>query len=68
MIKIPFYDYACTFCDNIVEVERSITEEEVVPKCYLCDEPTKRIFSLAGTHFKGSGWGKVYGNYKPKGS
>jgi putative FmdB family regulatory protein len=57
---VPTYEYKCTFCDNVVEVERSITEDEVVPKCYLCEEPTKRIYSSAAAHFKGQGWGKVY--------
>lgn len=63
---MPVYEYKCTFCDNVVEVERRITDEEVAPKCYLCEEPTKRIYSLAGTHFKGQGWGKNYRVYKPK--
>jgi putative FmdB family regulatory protein len=65
---MPRYDYACTFCDNIVDVERSLTDEEIVPKCYLCEEPTKRIYGIAGTHFKGQGWGKVYRTHKPKGN
>lgn len=65
---MPKYEYACTFCDNVVEVERRITEDEVVPKCYLCDEPTKRVWNSAATHFKGGGWGATYREHKPKGN
>lgn len=63
---MPKYDYACTFCNNVVEVERSVHDDEIVPKCFLCSEPTKRVFGFAGAHFKGQGWGGVYRNHTPK--
>lgn len=63
---MPKYEYSCTFCDNVVEVERKMSEPELIPKCYLCESPTKRIYGVSAAHFKGQGWGGVYRNHKPK--
>lgn len=55
---MPIYEYACRVCDNVAEIEMSISKSQPIMECPIC-----RVFSfrrqIAGkTTFalKGSGW------------
>lgn len=49
------YDYKCTSCGNVFEVEHPMTETpEVV--CPSCGAPASKTFSASGIKFDGSGF------------
>lgn len=60
---MPAYDYRCTACDTVFEVNRRIgeTAEESCPEC---GGATKRLFTPVGVQFKGSGFHNT--DYKPR--
>jgi len=60
--SVPRYDYKCTACERVFEVERRIADvgEETCPEC---GAPAKRVFTPVGVHFKGSGFHNT--DYKP---
>lgn len=67
---MPKYDYKCDSCDEVEEMEHSISEDANGVPCRFpkCKGHLNRIISTApGTHFKGQGWGKIYRVHKPKG-
>jgi len=52
---MPHYDYKCTKCGYIFEVQQRITEEPL-KHCPKCKGHIKRLISPAGIIFKGSGF------------
>lgn len=68
MIKIPAYDYKCDNCNVVFEFEHPMSETMDYEYCpsELCSGYLHKVFRPAAVTFKGSGWGKVYGTYKPK--
>ena len=49
------YDYKCTSCGNVFEVEHPMSETpEVV--CPSCGAPATKTFSASGIKFDGSGF------------
>ena len=49
------YDYKCTSCGNVFEVEHPMSETpEVV--CPSCGAPASKTFSASGIKFEGSGF------------
>ena len=49
------YDYKCTSCGNVFEVEHPMSETpEVV--CPNCGAPAAKTFSASGIKFEGSGF------------
>jgi putative FmdB family regulatory protein len=52
---MPLYDYKCSKCGHIFEVQQKISEE-LLKFCPLCKSPIKRLISPAGIIFKGSGF------------
>lgn len=49
------YDYRCTSCGIIFEVEHGMTEHpEVV--CPECGAPATKVFNASGIKFEGSGF------------
>ena len=49
------YDYKCTSCGNVFEVEHPMSETpEVV--CPSCGAPASKTFSASGIKFDGSGF------------
>jgi len=52
---MPLYDYKCTNCGHIFEVQQKISEEPL-KYCPNCKGPIKRLISAAGIIFKGSGF------------
>jgi len=51
---MPTYEYKCTGCGKMYEVQASIHESPEMPEC--CDK-VERVFSPFGVSFKGTGWG-----------
>lgn len=52
---MPLYDYKCSKCGHVFEVQQRITEEPL-KYCPLCKGGIKRLISAAGIVFKGSGF------------
>lgn len=49
------YDYRCTSCGNVFEVEHGMSEHpEIV--CPTCGAPATKVFSASGIKFEGSGF------------
>lgn len=49
------YDYRCTSCGNVFEVEHGMTEHPDVT-CPTCSAPAEKVFSASGIKFEGSGF------------
>jgi len=52
---MPLYDYKCSKCSYLFEVQQKITEEPL-RHCPKCKGEIKRIISASGIIFKGSGF------------
>jgi len=52
---MPLYDYKCSKCGYVFEVQQRITEEPL-KHCPKCKGHIKRLISPAGIIFKGSGF------------
>jgi len=52
---MPLYDYKCSKCGHIFEVQQKISEEPL-KYCPKCKGLIKRLISAAGIIFKGSGF------------
>jgi len=50
------YDYRCSFCQSEITVERSITDEEESPSCFMCHSIMIRKFAAPSIQFKGRGF------------
>ena len=49
------YDYRCTACGEVFEVEHSMTERPEVT-CPSCGGAAEKVFSASGIKFEGSGF------------
>ncbi|WP_321972100.1 FmdB family zinc ribbon protein [Paratractidigestivibacter sp.] len=49
------YDYKCTSCETVFEVEHPMSEHPEV-SCPACGEPAERVFGANGIVFSGSGF------------
>lgn len=49
------YDYKCTSCNTVFEVEHGMTEHPAVP-CPKCGKPAEKVFNASGIKFEGSGF------------
>ncbi len=49
------YDYKCTSCETVFEVEHPMSEHPDV-KCPECGADAERVFGTNGIVFKGSGF------------
>jgi putative FmdB family regulatory protein len=52
---VPTYEYACTKCDQHVEVFQRVSDEPLTI-CGVCGGPLRKVFHPAGILFKGSGF------------
>jgi len=50
------YEYLCPFGNEMVSVERSMMDEEVVPVCENCDTKMNRVYYAAPVKFNGTGF------------
>lgn len=49
------YDYKCTSCEKVFEVEHPMSEHPDVV-CPTCGAPAERVFAASGIHFEGHGF------------
>ena len=49
------YDYKCTSCGTVFEVQHGMTERPEV-HCPSCGADAEKVFTPAGIEFKGSGF------------
>lgn len=49
------YDYRCTSCGTVFEVEHGMTERPEVT-CPTCSAAAEKLFNASGIEFKGSGF------------
>ena len=50
------YEYLCPFGNELVSIERGMTDEEVIPTCDNCNAEMKRVYYSAPVKFNGSGF------------
>lgn len=53
---MPFYDYKCSKCSEIITVKRGITETISALECKTCKVEMSRVYSNVGISFNGSGF------------
>ena len=49
------YDYRCTDCGTVFEVEHGMTEKPSIA-CPQCGKPAEKVFNASGIKFEGSGF------------
>ena len=52
---MPTYQYACTACDEHLEVVQKFSDEPLT-ECPACQGRLRKVFSAVGVVFKGSGF------------
>jgi len=52
---VPTYEYACTACEERLEVVQSFTDDALTA-CPVCGGRLRKVFSPAGIIFKGTGF------------
>jgi putative FmdB family regulatory protein len=52
---MPTYQYKCDKCENNFDIEKSVYDNSI-PKCKTCNLDLRKIFSLGGILFNGSGF------------
>ncbi|HEY6278556.1 MAG TPA: FmdB family zinc ribbon protein [Streptosporangiaceae bacterium] len=52
---MPTYQYACTACDERLEVIQKFTDDPLTV-CEVCGGPLRKVYSAVGIVFKGSGF------------
>ena len=52
---MPTYEYACTACEERLEVVQSFTDDALTA-CPVCGGRLRKVFSPAGIIFKGAGF------------
>jgi putative FmdB family regulatory protein len=55
---VPTYEYACTACDERLEVVQKFTDATLT-ECPVCGGQLRKVFSPVGVVFKGSGFYKT---------
>jgi len=55
---MPFYDYKCPRCNNIVEIYKKISEYDREELCKICNIPMNQIINSPLLEFKGDCWAK----------
>ncbi len=61
---MPTYQYACTACDERLEIVQSFTDAPLT-QCPACSGTLRKVFSAVGVVFKGSGFYKTDSRGKP---
>ncbi len=52
------YDYTCSHCHEVFEIEKPIKDGDKEEKCLLCGNTLKKIFKPLPIRFEGTGWTK----------
>lgn len=53
---MPVYEYVCDCSEKVLEIQRSILDEEIIPDCSNCGLKMKKVYRTFGIQLKGSGW------------
>jgi putative FmdB family regulatory protein len=53
------YVYNCRECEKFIEVQRRMSDDEIVPECSSCSKPMGRVYSSAPVMFKATGFYKT---------
>ena len=61
---MPTYQYACTECDERLEVRQSFTDDALTV-CPACEGRLRKVFNAVGVVFKGSGFYKTDSRKSP---
>ncbi len=61
---MPTYEYACTRCDQHIEVVQSMSDAPLA-ECGACGGRLRKVFSPIGIVFKGSGFYRTDSRSKP---
>ena len=64
---MPTYQYACTACDERLEVVQKFSDDALT-ECTACGGRLRKVFSAAGVIFKGSGFYRTDSRGASKGS
>jgi putative FmdB family regulatory protein len=64
---VPTYEYACTACEERLEVVQSFTDDALTV-CPVCGGRLRKVFSPAGIIFKGAGFYRTDSRSGAKGS
>ena len=49
---MPVYEYKCDCSEDIIEIQRSILDPEVIPDCPKCDSAMKKVYRTFGIDLK----------------
>jgi putative FmdB family regulatory protein len=52
---MPIYQYICDPCENKFDFAKSVNDD-TIPKCNTCGNNARKVFSLGGIMFTGSGF------------
>ncbi|MCW5198239.1 zinc ribbon domain-containing protein [Desulfobulbus sp. F4] len=52
---MPVYEYKCSTCDKIFEVQQKISDAPLTV-CSECGAELKKLVSASAFHLKGGGW------------
>ncbi len=52
---MPVYEYECTDCHSIIEVQQRISEAPLAV-CPECEGPLRKLMSMSSFQLKGGGW------------
>jgi putative FmdB family regulatory protein len=53
--SMPVYEYECSACNNVFEVQQKISEAPLT-QCSQCGGSVKKLVSSSAFHLKGGGW------------
>ncbi len=52
---MPVYEYECTACQSVIEVQQKISERPLA-SCPECQGPVRKLMSMSSFQLKGGGW------------
>lgn len=55
---MPTYDFHCRGCGNVVVLSVPFAQFDDDQFCDMCSGLLRRVISVPGVSFKGTGWGK----------
>ncbi|MGY6497267.1 MAG: FmdB family zinc ribbon protein [Microcella sp.] len=64
---MPTYSYRCTACENAFDVQQAFTDDALT-ECPACEGRLRKIFSVTGVTFNGSGFYRTDSRAGQKGS
>ena len=56
VVLMASYEYKCEEDDTRITIVRGMTDEEIIPYCDTCNQPTVRVYSAPPVKFNGGGF------------